>query len=137
MMNRLSEKVWQADQADARRYCQDHSEKWIEEGFKSVICPAFNVRIPYHPKIAALLFPVWDDTDVPLVMYETAAGFHRTFGPTLVHCNGGMNRSSAFAAALLIADGLPFNEALRKVNAIPEAPLLSSLKRWLIDRERL
>lgn len=135
-MNKLSEMVWQADQADARRYCQDPSEKWIAEGFKAVICPAFNVRIPYHPKIAALILPVWDDTDAPSIMYETAARFHRDFGPTLVHCNGGVNRSSAFAAALLIVDGLSVDEALKKVNALPEAPLLSSLKRWAMDLER-
>src|SRR3990172_13384234 len=104
MLTRLSEKVWQPNQADARRLCENGSEAWIREGFKAVVCPAFNVRIPYHPRIAALLLPVWDDTDAPGTMYETAARFHRDFGPTLVHCNGGLNRSSAFAAALLITD---------------------------------
>lgn len=63
MLTRLSEKVWQSDQADARRLCEDPSEAWMGEGFKAVICPAYNVRIPYHPRIAALLLPVWDDTE--------------------------------------------------------------------------
>ena len=136
MLTRLSEKVWQSDQADARRLCEDPSEAWMGEGFKAVICPAYNVRIPYHPRIAALLLPVWDDTDAPPAMYETAARFHRDFGPTLVHCNGGLNRSSAFAAALLVTGGLSIEEALRKTNGIPRLELLTSLQRWAETHER-
>jgi hypothetical protein len=137
MLTRLSEKVWQSNQAEARRLCENGSEAWIREGFKAVVCPAFNVRIPYHPRIAALLLPVWDDTDAPGIMYETAARFHRDFGPTLVHCNGGLNRSSAFAAALLITDGLSIEEAVRKIHALPEAPLLTSLRRWAENHRRV
>lgn len=136
MLKRLSEKVWQADQADARRFCQDASDGWRAEGFKAVVCPAFNVRIPYHSEIAAIILPVWDDTDAPGAMYEAAVHFHANFGPTLVHCNGGLNRSSAFAAALLVADGLPVDDALRRVNAIPQQPLLTSLRRWAENRQR-
>lgn len=137
MLTRLSDKVWQSDQADARRLCEGSSEAWIREGFKAVICPAFNVRIPYHPRIAALLLPVWDDTDAPAVMYETAARFHRDFGPTLVHCNGGLNRSSAFSAALLVTDGIPVEEAIRKVKAVPEPALLRSFHRWAENHRRI
>lgn len=126
--------MWQADEADARRLCEGYCEGWVAEGFKAVICPAFNVRIPYHPKLAALILPVWDEVKVPAGMFDCAARFHKEVGPTLVHCHGGLNRSSAFAAALLMTDGMPLEKALGSVNAMPWPELLGSLSRWAASR---
>jgi protein-tyrosine phosphatase len=134
MIKRLSDRVWQADEADARKLCEGHSERWLTEGFKAVLCPAFNVRIPYHPRLAAMILPVWDETDAPSEMFDCAAYFHKAFGPTLVHCHGGLNRSSAFAAALLVADGMFVEKALECVNATPNPELLRSLRRWVQSR---
>lgn len=135
MLKRLSERVWQADEADARKTCEGYSPKWKELGISAILCPAFNVRIPYHPKLAAMILPVWDETDAPEWMFDTAVFFHRKMGPTLVHCHGGLNRSSAFAAALLVEEGIEVQEALKAVNATPRPELLGSLLRWVNRRK--
>lgn len=134
LLRKVGEKVVQSDEPNARTLCEGTSERWRDWGVKAVLCPAFNVRIPYHRALAALVLPVWDETDAPDAMFDTAVAFHRAFGPTLVHCHGGLNRSSAFAAALLIADGLAFDLALKAVNATPRPELLGSLGRWATTR---
>lgn len=130
MLKQVGARVWQADEPDARKACEAGSLAWRPIGIRAVLCPAFNVRIPYHPELAAMLLPVRDETDVPAGMYDLAVDFHRRLGPTLVHCFGGLNRSSVFAAALLMADGLPLEDALERVNALPRPEILASLRRW-------
>jgi protein-tyrosine phosphatase len=134
MHRKVGEKVWQADEADARRLCEGENDGWKALGVKGILCPAFNVRIPYHPKLSALVLPVWDDTDATETMFDAAVAFHRALGPTLVHCHGGLNRSSAFAAALLVDDGAPLDQAIKAINAIPWPGLLNSLRRWAAHR---
>ncbi len=129
-MRKLAPTIWQSDELEARRLCEGSREGWIKEGIKAVLCPAFNVRIPYHINLSALILPIWDNSYAPATMYELAVRFHRDFGPTLVHCHGGLNRSSAFAAALLMDGGMTMGQALNTVNRRPWDLLMASLRDW-------
>jgi protein-tyrosine phosphatase len=129
MLKQLTPTLWQANAEDARKLCQ--TERWKDLGLKGVICPAFNVRIPYDKELAALILPVWDDRPVPPEYFDMAVEFHKKFSPTLVHCFGGINRSSAFALALMYKEGISIEAGYNKVNAKPWGePLLESLHRW-------
>ena len=133
MLKQLTSTLWQADAAGARQVCQ--TEQWRDLGIKGVICPAFNVRIPYDKELAALILPVWDERPVPNEFFDMAVDFRKKFSPTLVHCFGGVNRSSAFALALMYAEGIPFEAGLNKVNAKPWGEqLMESLHRWAASR---
>jgi protein-tyrosine phosphatase len=130
MLKQLTPTLWQSDMIDARRICESTNE-WKQLGIKGVICPAYNVRIQYNPELAALILPVWDDSTVPDEWFNMAVGFHKRFSPTLVHCFGGINRSSTFALALMLKEGIPLEEGYHKVTAKPWGiPLLDSVIRW-------
>lgn len=129
-LKRLTTDLWQSCAPEARRILQE-SSGWKALGLRGVLCPAYNVRIIYPEELAALVLPVWDDTDVPDGWYDLAAQFYSRFKPVLVHCNGGLNRSSAFAMAILINQEIPFEEAAKMVNKPPGDPvLMRSLRRW-------
>lgn len=129
MLKQLTSTLWQADAVGARQVCL--TEQWRDLGIKGVICPAFNVRIPYAAELASLVLPVWDDRPVPDEYFDMAVEFRKKFSPTLIHCYGGINRSSAFALALMHAEGIPIEAGLNKVTNKPWGePLLESLHRW-------
>lgn len=135
IFRKLTETIWQSDEADARKVCVD-SPKWLELGIKAVICPAFNVRIPYAPALASLLLPVWDDTLVDSEWFDFAVSFHHRFGPTLVHCHGGLNRSVTFAAALAISEGKSLDYAYSIMGEPVFRQMRDSLKRWIEVRKQ-
>lgn len=129
-LKRITPDLWQSCMPEARKVLEE-SSAWRAMGLRGVLCPAYNVRIAYPEELAAMVFPVWDDTDVPEGWYDLAVHFYGRFKPVLVHCNGGLNRSSAFAMAILINQEVPLEEAVRMVNKPPGDPvLMASLRRW-------
>ena len=124
----VPDRVWQGD--------RDAGEKMYttagiaEIGIRGVICSAHNLRLRYHESLPVLLLPVDDHDDVPPAMFDLAVEFHRRFGPTLVHCNGGKNRSVAFAAALAAAEGWTFDRAYAVCESTPTDELQQSLQQW-------
>lgn len=129
-LKRLTPDLWQSCAPEAKRVLVD-SAAWRAMGLRGVICPAFNIRLEYPESVAAIQLPVWDDTDVPDGWYDLAVHFYGRFKPVLVHCNGGLNRSSAFAMAILLNQEIPFEEAAKMVNKPPGDPVLkASLRRW-------
>ncbi len=89
--------------------------------------------------LACLRLPI-ADYSVPDDAFETAWPIHRARalgllaegGKVLVHCRGGQGRSGTIAAALLIAGGLPAQEAIDLVRADrPAAIETASQEAWL------
>jgi protein-tyrosine phosphatase len=134
-VKKVGDAIYQSDGPTAKEVCET-TERWIELGIGGVVCPAFNVRVAYATKLAALILPIWDDSSVSPRLFDLACQFHDSFSPTLVHCAGGLNRSSAFAIALLIHSGVAFEEALSRVNARPHDNLMKSLATWTSTRVR-
>jgi protein-tyrosine phosphatase len=134
IFRKITETIWQSDEDDARKACVE-SPKWLELGIKAVICPAFNVRLPYAPALASLILPVWDDTLVDAEWFDFAVSFHRRFGPTLVHCHGGLNRSVTFAAAIALADGQSLDQSFKIMGEPVFRQMRDSLKRWAETRK--
>jgi hypothetical protein len=124
--------LWQSCAPEARKALEE-SSAWrsMSMGLRGVICPAYNVRLIYPQDLAALILPVWDNTDLPEGWYDLAIQFYNRFKPVLVHCNGGLNRSSAIAIAILVSRGIVLEEAAKMVNQPPGDPvLMESLRRW-------
>ena len=133
-MNLASPTVLQGSYTDALQICHANG-LWGNTVPRGVICPAFNVRLSYPESMAALVLSAKDDTDVPEAWYDLAVEFHRKFSPTFVHCMAGQNRSVMFAAALLFADGMDLDQALKKLATVPVyGSILASLKRWAAGR---
>ena len=103
--------------------------------FDLIVTAAFNVRVPYPEESIALILPVNDHDDVPGVFFDLAALAARThLGDVLVHCNGGRNRSVAFAAAIAYSlDFQPFDVTFERANSSPTKEVMAALVRW---RER-
>ena len=118
ILRQVTPTIWQADEEEARKICTDQA-KLLELGIKAVLCPAWNVRIPYAPALASLILPIWDDTRVDDTWFDFAVKFHRSFGPTLVHCHGGLNRSVTFAAALAFSEGQSLEQTYSKLKMEP------------------
>ena len=134
MLKQLTPTLWQANAEDARKVCS-LTEQWKDMGIKGVICPAFNVRIPYDRELAYLVLPVWDERPIPDEYFDMAIEFRKKFTPTLVHCFGGLNRSSTFALAIMHSEGIPIEAGYHKVTAKPWGePLLESLYRWAANK---
>lgn len=134
-MKQVTPTIWQCNEPEAVEICIE-TPRWAELGIRAVLCPAFNVRLPYSQSLASLVLPVRDNTLVDEAWFDQAVQFHRTFGPTLVHCHGGLNRSITFAAALAWSEG----QSLDKTYAITGEPVFremrDSLKRWIELRKQ-
>jgi len=133
-MNRVSSTILQGSYPEALQVCAAGG-RWKDVKINGVIRPAFNIEMSYPPSMASLVFPVRDDTDVPGSWYDMAVDFHRAFSPTFVHCLAGQNRSVMFGAAILFADGMELDEALKRLATVPVfSSILASLTRWAAGR---
>ncbi len=101
-----------------------------EIGVGGVICSAHNLRLKYHDSLPVLMLPVDDHDSPPPKMFDLAVAFHRAYGPTLVHCNGGKNRSVAFAAAIACAEGWMPAKVYEICESTPTDELKAALERW-------
>lgn len=130
IFRKITPTLWQADESDATKVCTS-TTTWYELGIKGVLCPALNVHVPYADGLASLVLPIKDNTLVDDAWFDLAVQFHRSFGPTLVHCHGGLNRSVTFAAAIAWSEG----QSLEKTFHITGEPVFremrDSLKRWV------
>lgn len=133
-MNHASPSVLQGSLPEALQVCAAGG-RWKDVKLAGVIRPAFNIDMAYPQSMASLVLPVRDDSDVPGAWYDMAVEFHRAFSPTFVHCVAGQNRSVMFGAAILFADGMDLNEALKKLATVPVfSSILASLTRWAAGR---
>lgn len=101
-------------------------------GIKGVLCVADDV-VMASSEIPSLFLPIGDKAKVSADLFEVAVGFYDKFNPIFVFCKAGMNRSRVFAAALLMARGVPYKEAIE----LAEPPAVSfpsiSLRQWAIQ----
>lgn len=126
-MKQPSPLVWQSNLNEACVIVQE----WKQRGLKGVLCPARGAQFLYPADLPALYLPIDDSTDVPGALYDQAVQFHKNHQPTLVHCMMGQNRSVIFGAALLFADGMDLNQALKSLATVPVCnSILQSLIRW-------
>jgi len=129
ILRQVTKNIWQADEAEARKHCEN-SISWIDLGIKAVLCPAYNVRIPYAKELFSIVLPVWDNTRVDEAWFDLAVKFHRACGPTLVHCHGGLNRSVAFAAALAFSEGQSLDATYSKIGEPVFREMKDAVKAW-------
>lgn len=106
-------------------------------GISCVIGVAAEVRLHYHKELPSLRIPALDRMRIPAEWFDAALAFHRAFGPVLVHCKMGRNRSSVFAAALALANSRFETERSKWFNVTRRTPhrsLVKSLERWVAAR---
>jgi protein-tyrosine phosphatase len=86
---------------------------------------------------------MFDDATQPLdaVVPALAAWVNdcRRTGPTLVHCQAGLNRSGVVAAYALMLDGMSANDAIARIRQVRSSAVLCNpvFERWLRQPERL
>lgn len=76
--------------------------------------PTWQYQLDHQPQTYTLLW--WQDAGLPSLplLHHTAAWVHglTQLGPTLVHCQAGLNRSSLLVVATLMYGGMPAHEAI-------------------------
>jgi hypothetical protein len=89
-----------------------------------------------HPISSLLLVTMYDSEDQEFAKVDAIAHWVnvcRADGPTLVHCQAGLNRSALVVARALILEGMPSAEAIRLVREkrSPACLCNPSFERWL------
>jgi hypothetical protein len=89
-----------------------------------------------HPISSLLLVTMYDSEDQEFKQVDAIAHWVnvcRADGPTLVHCQAGLNRSALVVARALILEGMPSTEAIRLVREkrSPVCLCNPSFERWL------
>ena len=123
--------IWTASLRDTEELVSPEAMgAYAGRGIRCVLTVAEDVRPRCVAMLPQLCLPVNEVEVTPLHYFDLACQFHLTFGPILVHCNAGVNRSTAFAAALCYrvwAMGLA--QAIRAADAVPGF-VLRSMEAW-------
>lgn len=117
------------------------STKWV-----GVVDLFGSTRTTDVPQAQLLSLPFSDGDAFPrgaLDRIERFLHYHRHYGPVLIHCAAGLSRSaSAAIAMLMLQDGLPVEEAARRVREgtghtqFPLATTIESSLQWATKRLR-
>ena len=94
---------------------------------------AYAIHHQLHSGLAILMY---DSTEQEFNQVDAIAAWInacRADGPTLVHCQAGLNRSSLVAARALVLEGTPADEAIKLVRdkRSPACLCNPSFERWL------
>jgi len=134
VFNKFSNNLFQGDAITAiKLVCTD---KYKEHGITAVLCPAWNVDVPYHHDLAVLKLPIDDHSSIDPKHLDLAAAFYQLTGRKLfIHCLGGKNRSIAMVAFFLTLEGMEFEKAWKLVKKHTQADcpydeLKTSIKNW-------
>lgn len=134
IFNKFHDNIFQGDAITATQLVC--TPKYKELGITAVLCPAYNVDLPYHGDLAILKLPLDDNSTIEPAHLDLAVAFYQLTGRKLfIHCLGGKNRSIAFSAFFLTIEGMEFEKAwkLAKKYTQPDCPyeeLKTSMKNW-------
>lgn len=139
VFHKFSDNLFQGDAITATKMvCSD---EYKQLGITAVLCPAYNVDLPYHKDLAILKLPLDDHDSIDPKHLDLVAAFYFLTGKKLfVHCLGGKNRSMAMIAFLLTLDGMDFDKAWKLVKKqtqadCPYPELKTSIENWFNQRE--
>lgn len=134
IFNKFGDGIYQGDAITATQLvCTD---KYKELGINGVLCPAYNVDLPYHTDLAVLKLPLDDHSVIQPELLDLAAAFYQLMGRKIfVHCLGGKNRSVAFSAFFMTLEGMEFEKAWKMVKKYtqsdcPYDELKTSMQNW-------
>ena len=93
-----------------------------------------------HELHSSLEVRMYDSVDQAFDQVDGIAAWvntSRSIGPTLVHCQAGLNRSSLVAARALVLDGMTADEAIELIREkrSPVCLCNPSFERWLRDTQ--
>jgi len=94
---------------------------WLrEQGVTAIV--SLTEAVPDLPGFDVMRLPVVDMTSPTVEQLHAAVGFMRDIvargGAVVAHCTAGMGRTGTILAAYLVSDGLPAEEALRRVREL-------------------
>ncbi|MCB1711404.1 MAG: dual specificity protein phosphatase family protein [Candidatus Riesia sp.] len=112
----------------AYRSRKQFDPKKLDLPFEGIINAAWNIRLSYPLYMPVLQLGIDDHDYVDRKIYRLAYEFYKTVGSCLVHCNAGLNRSAAVAAALLIGGGCSYDNALSTVQSPLQYEISKELK---------
>jgi len=125
--------IYQADIDGALKICA--SEEWRKYGIGGVITCAIELNPQFHQELSHLKLDMYDEMNVPPEWFDEAVRFQKYLSAhnwkTVIHCRGGINRSSIVIAACMAAWGATPEQALDHLPRKPwGAPTIASLFSW-------
>lgn len=129
--------IFQADRDGALEVCG--GDRWKEHRIGGVITCAAELSPRYHPELQHLKLEMLDEMLVPPEWFDQAVLFQKKLSSqnlkTVIHCMGGINRSSIVILACMISWGSGLHQALNKLPRKPwGAPTMASLMSWAKTR---
>ena len=127
----MADRIWTASLIDTDALVSPEAMgAYAKHGIRCVLTVAEDVRPKCVAVLPQLCLPISEVRPTDPFYFDLACEFHRTCGPILVHCNSGVNRSTAFAAALCHRVwGTPLRVAIEAASAVP-GYVLRSMEAW-------
>jgi hypothetical protein len=131
--------IWQANAAGALLVYRNPSVR-ERTSIGGIVNVAYNIEQPY-PNIPSLWFKMYDEVPIPFEWFDEAVSFQKRLSAegkaTLVHCAGGINRSSVTIMAMMMSWGASFEDAHTRLPRKPWGqPIIDSLRAWAKSRGR-
>lgn len=133
LIEEISPGIWQGNAEGGLLAYRDESVR-LSRRIGGIVNVAYNIDQPYDG-IPNLRLKMYDEVAVPFEWFDQAVAFQKKLSAqnkaTLVHCAGGINRSSVTIMAMMISWGMSFDEAYARLPRKPWGlPLIDSLRAW-------
>ena len=139
ILEEISPGIWQGNaEGGLLAYRDENVRKSRRIG--GIVNVAYNIEQPY-PGLPSLWLKMYDEVPIKPEWFDQAIDFQKRLSAegkaTLVHCAGGINRSSVTIMAMMMAWGASFEDALTRLPRKPWGqPIIESLKAWAKLRGR-
>lgn len=139
LIEEISPGIWQGNAEGGLLVYQDEGIR-ASRRIGGIVNVAYNIEQPYDG-IPNLWFKMYDEVAVAPEWFDEAVSFQKQLSAegkaTLVHCAGGINRSSVTIMAMMMAWGMSFDQAYARLPRKPWGqPLIDSLRSWGAARGR-
>jgi hypothetical protein len=130
--------IWTATAQEVEDLCKPESfSAYAQHGIRAVLTVTDGDRPKVVASLPQLCIPINERDETPALYFDLACRFVKAFGPTVVHCHGGLNRSRVFAAALMHRlYSVPLEQAVQIADPLVpgSGQPLKSMREWAAQR---